>query len=50
MNGSFPGPIAPISTSLRYIEYANSPHDLIEEDWEQAWNCVVRWFETFLSC
>src|SRR5713226_243958 len=35
---------------LRYIEYANSPHDLMEEDWEQAWNCVVRWFETFLSC
>lgn len=34
---------------LRYIEYPNSPHDLSEQDWEQAWVTVVKWFEAFLS-
>ena len=34
---------------LRYIEYPDSAHDLSPEDWEQAWNAVVRWFETFFS-
>lgn len=33
---------------LRYIEYPNSPHDLLEEDWTLAWCAVVNWFETFL--
>lgn len=34
---------------LHYLEYPNAYHELSEEDWEQAWNAVVRWFETFLS-
>ena len=33
---------------LQYIEYPNSPHDLSEEDWHQAWDAVVEWFERFL--
>ena len=34
---------------LRYIEYPGSPHDLLDEDWTQAWQTVVGWFATFLS-
>jgi hypothetical protein len=33
---------------LRYIEYPNAPHNLPEEDWEQAWNMVTAWFITHL--
>ncbi|GCE23564.1 hypothetical protein KDK_73640 [Dictyobacter kobayashii] len=29
---------------LRYIEYPNSSHNLIETDWKQAWEKVARWF------
>lgn len=31
---------------LHYIEYSNSSHDLSAEDWEQAWDMVVKWFIT----
>lgn len=34
---------------LCYIEHVNSAHDLTEEDWDQAWKNVVRWFEIFLA-
>lgn len=34
---------------LRSIEYPNSPHDLTQQDEEQAWNAMVNWFEIFLS-
>lgn len=33
---------------LHYIEYPDSPHDLIEEDWECAWSEVVRWFDVHI--
>ncbi len=33
---------------LRYREYTSSPHDLAEEDWEQAWYEVTSWFKCFL--
>lgn len=33
---------------LGYIEYPDSQHDLLDEDWAQAWHAVVNWFETFL--
>ncbi len=34
---------------LRYIEYQDSAHDLSEQDWQQAWENVVHWFERFIS-
>ena len=34
---------------LWYIEYQDSGHDLSEQDWQQAWENVVNWFERFIS-
>ena len=34
---------------LRIIDYPNSPHALVTEDWENAWDMVATWFLTHLS-
>lgn len=31
---------------LQYMEYPDSPHNLNEKDWEQAWDEVTAWFAT----
>ncbi len=34
---------------LHYIEYPHSAHNLSAQDWRQAWENVVHWFERFMS-
>ena len=33
---------------LNYIEYPNSEHFMLEEDWNHLWSNVLNWFDRFL--
>lgn len=33
---------------LHYVEFPNSPHFMLEEDWHKLWKNVLVWFERFL--
>ena len=38
-----------IEERISYIEYPQSNHFMIEEEWNELWENVIVWFEKFLN-